>query len=95
MKLQKNLLVDIENEELETRQGKKGDYQIQKAYVHTVDRNGSPERYPREVSIFPQKDPQGRAVPYKPGAYTVDPRSFRVNNGFLDLAFLQLVPAEG
>ncbi|MCB0482678.1 MAG: hypothetical protein KDC83_14715 [Flavobacteriales bacterium] len=86
--------IDIESEEIQTRQGKKGDYHIQTAYIHTFGRDGQPERYPREFNLFPDRDNQGRPIPYKKGSYTLHPKSYRINNGFLELAFPSLIPVK-
>jgi len=87
------ITIDIENQDLETRNKRDGGtYQVQKAYAHLLDRNGEPERYPREISIFPPKDGQGMSIPYKPGTYKPSPTCFQVKNGFLQFGFLSLVP---
>lgn len=86
--------IDIESEEIQERQGKKGAYHVQTGYCHTFGRDGKPERYPREFALFPQRDNQGRPVPYKKGTYSIHPQSFRINNGFLELAFPTLVPVK-
>lgn len=85
-------LIDIESPEIETRKGKNGDYVVQIAYAHTVQRDGSPKRYPEQFAIFPPKDRDGTPIPYKPGKYMLDPRTFRVSNGFLEMGFAQLTP---
>ena len=88
-----NLQIEIETADLETRQkkGGEGSYQVQRAYVHTLNRDGSPKRYPEEIALFPPKDNSNNPIPYKPGKYVLDPRSFRVQGGFLDMSFPQLV----
>lgn len=89
------ILVDIENEELETRNKKGGGtYQVQAAYIHTVDRAGRPERYPRQVSVFPPRDDHNGAVPYKVGSYTISDASIVVENGFIALGFVSLTPVK-
>ena len=89
------ITIDIETQDLETRKKRDGGtYQVQSAYVHLFDRNGQPERYPRQISVFPPKDPSGNSVPYKPGVYTLSSRCFQVKNGFLDFGFVQLEPAK-
>ena len=87
------ITIDIETSDLETLNKKAGGtYQLQSAYVHLLDRNGEPERYPREIKVFPPRDPSGNSVGYRPGKYTLSPRSFRINNGRLELAFVNLDP---
>lgn len=89
------IVVDIETKQLQTRKKKNGGtYEVQAAYVHLLDRNGNPERYPREIAVFPQRDASGNSIAYEPGQYVIDPRSFRDNNGYLELAFLILVPIQ-
>lgn len=89
------LIIDIESSETETRRGKNGDYVVQVAYAHTVQRDGSPKRYPEQFAMFPPKDREGHPIPYKPGQYTLEPRSFRIQNGFMNMAFPTLVPVKG
>lgn len=87
--------IDIEEATLETRQKKGGgSYQVQIGYVHTVDRSGNPNRYPEKIALFPQRTEGGEPIPYKPGKYRIGERCFRVNNGFLELGFLQLEPVK-
>lgn len=90
------LLIDIETSDLETLNKKDGSgtYHLQSAYVHLLGRDGQPERYPREVKVFPPRDPSGNAVGYRPGKYSLSPRSFRINNGRLELGFVNLDPVE-
>lgn len=88
------LLIDIEEARIETRTKKGGgSYYQQIAYVHLPNRDGSPSRYPKEISLFPPKN--GEVVePYPVGKYLIDPSSFRVNNGRLELGFLNLSPVK-
>lgn len=87
------IAIDVESSELETRNKKGGGtYQVQACYVHTVDRNGKPNRYPEKAYLFPPRDSQGNGVPYKQGSYVLSPQSIRVSNGFMELAFPQLIP---
>ena len=89
--------IEIETSDLQTRTKSGGDstYQVQLAYAHTLNRDGSPKRYPEEIALFPPKDSSGNPVPYKPGHYELDPRSYRVQRGFLDMSFPQLIPVKG
>lgn len=85
--------IEIHSSDMETRNKRGGGtYQVQKAFVHTVDRNGEPKRYPEEFAFFPPKDNQGNPLPYSKGDYTLDPSSIRVANGFLELGFPKLIP---
>lgn len=87
------LVIEVESTDLETRQKKAGGtYQVQTGYVHTLDRGGKIRRYPEQFNIFPPRDDSGNAIPFKVGKYSVSAQSFRVNNGFLELGFLQLEP---
>lgn len=88
------MIIDIEEATLETRTKKGGQstYQVQTAYAHTVDSNGKPTRYPQQIAVFPPRDATGNPVPYKPGQYELSPTSFKVERGFLDLNFINLVP---
>ena len=87
------LIIDIETPDLLTLNKKAGGtYQLQSAYAHLVGRDGQPERYPREIKIFPSRDPAGNPVGYAPGQYRLSPRSFTVNNGRLELGFASLDP---
>lgn len=89
------LLVDIESEELIERNKKAGGtYKVQIAYAHTVGRDGSPQRYPEQINVFPPMDNSGRHIPFKKGQYHIAPQTFRVNNGFLELGFINLMPAK-
>ena len=84
--------VSIESTDLETREKKAGgSYVVQTAYAHTFDRNG-PKRYPEEIRVFPKKDPQGKPLAYPMGDYKIAERCMRVNNGFLELGFIELEP---
>lgn len=84
--------ISIESTDLETRQKRDGgSYVVQTAYAHTSDRNG-PKRYPEEIRIFPKKDPQGKPIPYPMGDYQMADHCIRVQNGFLDLGFVELTP---
>ena len=85
--------IDIETSETEIRNKRGGGtYTVQTAYAHTTDRNGNPQRYPERFNIFPPKDDRGNPIPYQPGSYKLASQSIRVSNGFLELAFPQLVP---
>ena len=89
------LIIDIETSELQTLNKKAGGtYQLQLAYAHLVGRDGQPERYPREIKIFPSRAPSGNPVAYPPGQYRLSPRSFSVNNGRLELGFASLDPVK-
>lgn len=84
--------IDIETQDLETRNKRDGGtYEVQKAFAHLLDRNGQPERYPREIAVFPPKDGQGKSIAYKPGKYVPSPTCFQVKNGFLQFGFLSLI----
>lgn len=87
-------VIEIEETNLTTKQKKdgSGSYQLQAGYFHSMNQDGSPKRYPEEINVFPKKDPQGNAVPYPVGSYTIDPASFRVQRGFFELGFLTLIP---
>ena len=86
--------IDIEDTNIEIRNKRGGGtYSVQAAYAHTHDRNGQPNRYPERFNIFPPRDEKGNAIPYQPGTYVIAPQSLRINNGFLELAFPQLIPA--
>lgn len=90
------LLIDIESEQLEERTKKAGGtYKVQIAYAHTTDRTGAPSRYPQQINVFPPMAADGSVTPYKKGQYNIAPQSYRVNNGFLEQGFLQLMPAKG
>ena len=87
------MIIDIEETQLETRTKKDGGtYQVQKGYAHTVDQNGGPKRYPEQITIFPPRDGQGNPVAYKEGQYELSARSFKIERGFLELGFINLVP---
>lgn len=87
--------IDIETSDIELRNKKSGGtYHVQTAYVHTVDRNGKPQRYPERCNIFPPRDNNGTPMPYQPGTYTLAPQTIRVVNGFLELGFPQLIPVK-
>lgn len=87
--------IDIESEAIELRNKKAGGtYSIQRAYLHTTDYDGTPKRYPEEISIFPRKNDNGDVVPYKKGTYTISDSSFKVDNGFLALGFPSLSPVK-
>ena len=88
--------ITVEDTQLETRTkaGGKGTYQVQKAYAHTFNRNGTPKRYPEEIVIFPQRDPAGNPTPYQKGDYQLAPDAISVKNGFLDLGFINLIPVK-
>ena len=86
-------VIDVENEQLETRNKKAGGtYQVQQAFAHTTNRDGSPKRYPTEIFVFPPRDSQGNPIPYKKGKYTIAPQSFKANGFGLEIDFLNLVP---
>lgn len=71
--------VTIESAELTTRTSQQGKpYYTQTAYIHLVNKDGSPKRYPYEVDIFPDRDNKGNPVPYKPGEYQLHDNSFDV-----------------
>lgn len=90
------VVIDIESDQLEVRKKKNGGtYTVQTAYVHTTDRNGKPNRYPEQISVFPPMDNAGNHVAFKKGQYHIAPQTFRVNNGFLELGFLNLNPVRG
>lgn len=87
------IVIDVESTNIETRNKKGGGtYQVQEVFVHTVDRNGNPMRYPERAVMFPPRDNQGNSIPYKPGQYVLAPQSIRVNNGFIELGFPLLLP---
>ncbi|OZY83160.1 hypothetical protein CBP51_00125 [Cellvibrio mixtus] len=87
------IAIDIESANLETRNKKGGGtYQVQEAFAHTTDNHGNPRRYPERINIFPPKDAQGNVIAYPPGSYILAPQSIKVNNGFLELGFPQLIP---
>lgn len=88
-----SILIDVESAHVETRNKKGGGtYQVQEVFVHTVDRNGNPMRYPERAFMFPPRDNQGNGIPYKVGKYILSPQSIRVNNGFIELGFPTLTP---
>ncbi|PCI36853.1 MAG: hypothetical protein COB50_04220 [Thiotrichales bacterium] len=83
--------ITIEETLLITKQSKAGKpYSIQKAYVHLVNNDGSPKRYPEEISIFPSRDKDGNPIPYQKGEYYLDDTSFVVERGFLQLNFVNI-----
>lgn len=88
-----NILISVESTSLQTRNKKGGDgtYQVQQAYAHTFGQDG-PKRYPEEINVFPPRDNNGNPIPYQKGDYHIAPDCLRVQNGFLDLGFLRLVP---
>lgn len=89
------IAIDIESTNLETRSKKGGGtYQVQEAFVHTTDQHGNPRRYPERINLFPPRDNNGNPIPYRAGSYILAPQSIRVNNGYLELAFPQLVPMQ-
>lgn len=89
------IAIDIESAILETRNKKGGGtYQVQEAFAHTTDPYGNPRRYPERINLFPPKDAQGNVIPYAPGSYVLAPQSIKVNNGFLELGFPQLIPLQ-
>lgn len=90
------LIVDIEDTTIVTKnkRGKEGTYDQQKAFAHLVDRDGKPNRYPREISVFPPKK-EGKSVPYAKGQYRLSASSFTVDEyGGLKLGFINLEPVE-
>jgi len=89
------MLISIEDTNLiQKMSAKKSPYVVQTAYVHTINPDGSPKRYPEQISLFPKKDAEGNAVPYKKGDYTLGDKSFQVERGFLQLNFPELVPVK-
>ena len=61
----------------------------QTAYAHVLDENGKPGKYPVKCKV-PLDDPDKH---YRPGFYTVDPRSFYVGDfDSLGVGRLRLVP---
>lgn len=91
----KDIEIEVHEETLEVRNKKSGQgtYSLQKAYAHLTDRSNNPDRYPREIMIFPPRDNQNNPAPYKKGSYTLAPSSFRVgNNGQLEIGFVNLLP---
>lgn len=69
-----------------------GSFSLQAAYAHTIGKDGKPKPYPESFDIFVPTDPtSGQPKPYAKGFYTIDPNSFYVNKGRLDM-FLRLVP---
>lgn len=88
-----SIIIDVESTNVETRNKKNGGtYQVQEVFVHTVDRNGNPMRYPERAVMFPPRDNQGNGIPYKVGQYVLSDQSIRVNNGFIELGFPTLTP---
>lgn len=86
------LRIDVESIALKTFDKKGGGtFQMQEFFVHEVDFDGNPPRYPKSVFGFPPKR-DGVVTPYKPGQYTPGARSFKVVNNRLELGFLNLIP---
>lgn len=87
--------IDIEEvkTETKTKKDKSGTYQLQEAWAHCLERDGSPSRHPVRMNVFVPTDGNNTPQPYKPGHYVLDPRSFRINQyGSLEIGFLQLMP---
>ena len=83
------------NEQVAIERQKKdgsGNYYLQTAYAHTVDRDGKAKRYPEEIEIFVQRDDRGTPMPYAPGMYKVSPNSLRVSYRKLEMGFLNIQP---
>jgi len=87
------IVIDVESTEVQTRNKKAGGtYDLQYGYFHETERDGTPKRVRRELSIFPPKI-DGKTVPYPVGQYTLHPRSLEIDEGgFPKLGFLTLTP---
>ena len=88
------LQIDIESNEVIERHKRDGSgiYHQQEAYVHTVDRDGRPNRYPEPIYLYVPKDERGNPQPRQPGKYTISPTSLVVRNRQLELGYLNLEP---
>jgi len=87
--------VEIASTETYQRQGQKGPYWKQAAYLHTLDRDGKPNRYPERCLIMLPKDTQGQPVPYKVGVYSLAPNSIRIGKySDIEIGFVNLVPVQ-
>ena len=88
------MLITIEETTLVPKMGKNGQYYLQSAYAHLVNRDGTPQRYPREIQIFPARDEKGNSIAYPKGDYELLDSSFAVVNEFgkesLKLDFINL-----
>ena len=87
------IIIDIESASLIVRNKKAGGtYQVQSAYIHLCNSDGSPKRYPTETTVFPPRNNAGEVVPYKVGKYTISPQSFKANDFGIELGFTSLIP---
>ena len=69
--------ITIESTELTQKISQKNNpYYLQQAFVHLVDDEGKPQRYPREIKIFPQRDNSGKSIAYAKGDYLLADTSF-------------------
>jgi len=90
-----SLIISVESTEIESKTSKADKtYYTQTAYAHTVNRDGTPKRYPEQINLFPKKNPDGQPVPYPKGDYTLGEGSFQVQRGFLEMNFPELVQAK-
>ncbi len=85
--------ITIEENTLINKTSKAGKpYAVQQAYAHTVNSDGSPKRYPTEITLFVKKDQQGNPVPYSKGEYDLADSSFEVDQyGNLSINFVNLI----
>lgn len=68
-----------------------GVYYLQTAYAHTFNRDGTLNQYPEKLEIYTVTNDQGVPQPYPVGDYTLDPTSFYVKDGRLQM-FTRLKP---
>ncbi len=89
------IAINIESEDIQTRQGRKGAYYKQTAWAYLTDREGVTDPHPAKIQFMVSKDPNGNPVAQKKGRYTIHSSSFRVSQyGDLEIGFLNLQPVQ-
>jgi hypothetical protein len=84
--------IDIESTNVSSFVSKAGNTCFtQTAYVYLYDKQLNPEKYPRTLNIFCNKDGD-KPHPYGVGEYTLSPDSYKVENDKLVITWLSLVP---
>lgn len=85
--------IDIEDGKAIAKTSRKGStYHVQKGYLHSLEKDGTPKRYPEEFEFFVGTSDRGAPESYPPGSYTIHPTSMRVQNNNLEIGYLKLVP---
>jgi len=87
--------ITVENAELILKHKKDGSssYYTQSAWLHTVDQNGNPNKYPERIEFYAPKGTDGKTqVPYPVGEYFLSPKSIKVRFGRPEIGFLELEP---